>query len=856
MCRYGPLDKITVQRCDLQLFNALANVTSKLKIVVLLALIGGWVIPLQAQQDYDNQTHQRLRVIQSIDRSAQRGEIRPETALLHKFYTAFNPHKLADSLSRKLQLSENRKHDHLKCVTPLVMEYHVQRSGLSKSATDEIETMLAGEGATDQSYLSPSGRFEIFYTTTGSSAVPTADSDNSGIPDYVELAAEAADSSYRHEVTRLGYRDFLPSSGPYEILLTDTGNGIYGFTETTANGTRFSVHHNFEGFPSNTDPDGDQAGALKVTIAHEMKHSIQFVANRWQGESIRWAEMDATMMEDVVYDVVNDYYNYINGFESLFTNPERSFSPGSYEDVSFALYFHERYGDRFWVDVWREIIANGSTMPTAVASVIPQYNPESSYSEEVHEAFRWHNAAGGDSRGTFGFEDKLLYPDLDPLQRYTSVSAAANLTEPSLSIHSAHVFNVEPSTGERGPALVAIFKDDSEVAFGWQGFTSELLMNDGLERSSRIGLYDTGQRWEDLQKLSVVVSNASVSQRLNYTLLIGNESTIQQLTYGDQDRDNGLSSTDGQLIADQSVQPADRVTSLSRFTGDVSGDRTLSAYDASLVLKAEANSSRTFPVDTDGNGLGPEPSMFGSGGMELVKQQSDPPQAFFTLQPQQKIAADDDSTFFSVTLEPHGSMTVSSVMLAVTFDPTQYRFEAISKNRMDWQEPITAARVAEGGDRDTVFVAIASAASRASGAIATIKFLNQVANPSDPFAIAASQLDEQQENHSVSDNQLILSNDQPAGASIPSQVTLHQNYPNPFNPSTTISFALPRATSVTLRLFDVTGREVQQLVSGTRYSRGIHRIAFDGSSLASGVYFYRLETAEGVQTVRSMMLIK
>lgn len=80
-------------------------------------------------------------------------------------------------------------------------------------------------------------------------------------------------------------------------------------------------------------------------------------------------------------------------------------------------------------------------------------------------------------------------------------------------------------------------------------------------------------------------------------------------------------------------------------------------------------------------------------------------------------------------------------------------------------------------------------------------------------------------------------------AGIPKEYGLSQNYPNPFNPTTTISYQLPASGNVTLRVYDILGRGVSTLVDG-RENAGRYAITFDGSRLASGVYFYRL-IAEG-----------
>ena len=83
---------------------------------------------------------------------------------------------------------------------------------------------------------------------------------------------------------------------------------------------------------------------------------------------------------------------------------------------------------------------------------------------------------------------------------------------------------------------------------------------------------------------------------------------------------------------------------------------------------------------------------------------------------------------------------------------------------------------------------------------------------------------------------------------------LNNNFPNPFNPSTAISYQLSAAGRVTLKVYDVLGREVATLVNG-KENAGYYRVNFDGSKLASGVYFYRL-TAGDFTSVKKMLMVK
>jgi hypothetical protein len=84
---------------------------------------------------------------------------------------------------------------------------------------------------------------------------------------------------------------------------------------------------------------------------------------------------------------------------------------------------------------------------------------------------------------------------------------------------------------------------------------------------------------------------------------------------------------------------------------------------------------------------------------------------------------------------------------------------------------------------------------------------------------------------------------------------LKQNYPNPFNPLTKISYSLPQTSTVSLKVFDVIGREIAHLVNNERKPAGNYEISFDAADLPSGIYFYTLRTERFVET-KKMTLVK
>jgi hypothetical protein len=105
-----------------------------------------------------------------------------------------------------------------------------------------------------------------------------------------------------------------------------------------------------------------------------------------------------------------------------------------------------------------------------------------------------------------------------------------------------------------------------------------------------------------------------------------------------------------------------------------------------------------------------------------------------------------------------------------------------------------------------------------------------------------------------------------AGSAVPKSFELQQNYPNPFNPTTTISFSLHEASTVTLTVYNLVGQEIARLVSGS-VEAGVHSVVWDAKDLSqnlvpSGVYLYRLQATslatgkEEITQVRKMSFLK
>jgi glucuronoarabinoxylan endo-1,4-beta-xylanase len=88
----------------------------------------------------------------------------------------------------------------------------------------------------------------------------------------------------------------------------------------------------------------------------------------------------------------------------------------------------------------------------------------------------------------------------------------------------------------------------------------------------------------------------------------------------------------------------------------------------------------------------------------------------------------------------------------------------------------------------------------------------------------------------------------------PTTFALEQNHPNPFNPTTVVNYQVPEQSHVTIKVYDILGKEIAELVN-TRKEAGFYSLNFDASNLSSGTYIYRMEAGKYIES-RKMIVLK
>ncbi len=249
----------------------------------------------------------------------------------------------------------------IRCGTPILTEIRGEWQLLSLE-TQEIFRQAFLRKSSQFQFVSGSGFFKLHYDTTGENPVPVEDLDSTGVPDFIEKCAAYLDTTLTEHL-ELGFL-LPPEDGTlggdslYDIYFEDFG--IYGYTIAEGPGpepwndaySHIVLNSDFLDaiFPPNNDPEGNQYGRAKVTCAHEFHHACQYAYD--SDEESWFTELDATHVEDIIFDESDDNYSYLDNFMD---QPHRSLMENTshaYGAFIWGMYLSERFDTSLMRAVW------------------------------------------------------------------------------------------------------------------------------------------------------------------------------------------------------------------------------------------------------------------------------------------------------------------------------------------------------------------------------------------------------------------------------------------------------------------------------------------------------------------------
>ncbi len=368
---------------------------------------------------------------------------------------------------------------HDKCGTWLGIAIRDHAAEFSLKERLTVEAFLAPPALQKSRVI---GHFRIHYDTTGFNAASMLDVNELPLPGtseaYVDSVGAVFNAVLDAEVSMLGYASPIAPGDIYNIYCSDIG--FYGLTQTTDRiGTttppRFSsfieIDNDFRGFYS--------AGlqGLRVTAAHEFHHAIQFAGyGFWNGMEYLM-EITSTWMEDVVYDDVNDFVQYLRDpyvptpiARGQFAAPELSFTATNglieYSRCIWGKYLERRHSRDLMRSIWEAIRSS----PPLDAMDQALLAAGSSFREAFLEWSGWNSRTWGSADTVHGYRESASFPPVRIRATYDYASPSRSYPDSINALSSGyHLVNVA------GHTMLAIISNlDRTLPAGPQRFRYEI----------------------------------------------------------------------------------------------------------------------------------------------------------------------------------------------------------------------------------------------------------------------------------------------------------------------------------------------------------------------------------------------
>jgi len=351
-------------------------------------------------------------IYQALEKNYRDGKLSDEDYLIYKALSIYAPEKLPTSYSIL------RQDIPIKSGTLIAAEIKKNWHNLS-SQNQALLKFFVTRPEMPYEKISPSGQFRIHYSTYGANAVSSKDNDLNGVPDYVDSVMIIFDYCHQFETDSLGLKspphDYGYGGGNEYDVYIQNFRSMYGQTVPDAEvptkpNTYYSyleIDNNYLGFPT-SGIDG-----LRVTAAHEYFHAIQ-MGYKFKGDDDFWEkevfyyEISSTWMEDVIYDDVNDYYNYLYSFFNEINMPFDTYD--YYYEYGNCLWNHmlaKKFGRQIVVKIWEEI----ADVPVlnALENVLHDYG--TSFTNELQQYAIWNYFTGSRNDSINYYPEGKYYPE-------------------------------------------------------------------------------------------------------------------------------------------------------------------------------------------------------------------------------------------------------------------------------------------------------------------------------------------------------------------------------------------------------------------------------------------------------------
>jgi len=370
--------------------------------------------------------------------------------LIVRAYTLRFPHKLPPEYRQFIPEGE-------KCGLRIYAEIKRNWDRLNPPQRDFLLKILQ-RPLTQTSTLSPSGHFRIHYDTTGVNTPALLDAQGQRIPNtakaYIDSVASIFEHVWDYEINVLGYPPPPPDNtvgggNEFDIYVMDLENQFYG--DTTPE-DKIDANRPNPTYTSYIRIDNDYAGyyskglnGLKVTAAHEFHHGIQVGRYGFWTNDIFFYEITSTWMEEVVYDEVDDYYQYL---PTYFSQTDVAFNQhNGYDLAIWGIFLSKRYDPGIMKSTWEHM----RTLSSLAASDQTLQEVGSNFRHELAEFSVWNYYTGYRANPISYYPESEYYPVVkgSSLTRIDFIPPDAKIANSAQSLSSQYyqiILNTDTTT--------------------------------------------------------------------------------------------------------------------------------------------------------------------------------------------------------------------------------------------------------------------------------------------------------------------------------------------------------------------------------------------------------------------------